>query len=108
MSEKKFKASEYLEYNRLFGYDKYKYLHELFDRIFECLPFDKKSFDTLLNKEQQYQFEYDGLIIYIDKQFNFFYAEIKNTYKLPLDIRIKLHEEKLKQLQKNIMQLKLF
>ena len=103
MSNKKFKALEYVTYNRIIGLDRYKYLHELLDYLFAYLPFEKNQFDHLLDKEFQYQFEYMDLTVYIDKQFEFYQAEITGTDKLPLEKRIKLHEKKIKSFKKDII-----
>ena len=107
LASKNFKASEYADYNKKIGLNKYKYLHELLGNLFECLPFDNKDFIDLVNSEQQYFFQYDGLNVFIDLKFGS-QAELINTDKLDLDTRIKLHENKLQQYKKNIIQLKLF
>lgn len=107
MASKNFKASEYADYNKKIGLNKYKYLHELLDSLFECLPFDNKDFVDLVDSEQQYFFQYDGLNIFIDLKFGS-QAELINTDKLNLNTRIKLHKKKIQQYKKNIIQLKLF
>ena len=108
MGNNKFKASEYVAYNQKVGLYQYKYLHELFNEIFVLLPFEKQQFDSLLDDELQYKFNYDDLTVYIDKKFDFYYAELTGTDKLSLKARIYLHKEKIKKLKKNIIQLKLF
>lgn len=108
MSKNKCKASEYEAYNHKYGLYLYKQLHNLFDDIFMCLPFLPNQFDRYLNQEYQYQFIYNGLNVYIDRQFKIYQAELIGTQQLPLDVRIKLHQKKLKEVSKQFVQLSLF
>ena len=97
----KFKASDYNAYNSRFGFDKYKYLYDLMTELFALIPFDEKDF------EDDTFFVYSGMNVFIDKRFGS-YCEIINSGWLPMDERIKLHEQKLAALKKNIIQLNLF
>lgn len=102
------KASEYLEYNTKYGLYDYAKLHKLLEDIFLCLPFLPNHFDRFLNDEYQYQFVYNGLNVYIDRQFKIYEAELIGTQNLSMKDRIKLHKQKLKQLQSEFVQLSLF
>lgn len=97
----KFKASDYAAYNSRFGFDKYEYLYNLMSELFSLIPFDEKDF------EDDISFVYSGMNVFIDKKFGS-YCEIINSGWLPMDERIKLHEQKLAAFKKDIIQLKLF
>ena len=97
----KFKASNYNAYNSRFGFDKYKQLYDLMQELFALIPFDEKDF------EDDTFFVYSGMNVFIDKRFGS-YCEIINSGWLPMDERIKLHEQKLAAFKKDIIQLNLF
>ena len=97
----KFKASDYNAYNSRFGFDKYKYLYDLMTELFALIPFDEKDF------EDDTFFVYSGMTVFIDKRFGS-YCEIINSGWLPMDERIKLHQQKLAAFKKDIIQLKMF
>lgn len=97
----KFKASDYNAYNSIFGFDKYKYLYDLMTKLFALIPFDEKDF------EDDSFFVFSGMKVFIDKK-NGSYCEIINSGWLPLNERIKLHENKIAAFKKDIIQLKLF
>ena len=40
-----FKAADYKEYNRKFGFDKYKQLYDLMQELFNLLPFEEKNYE---------------------------------------------------------------
>ena len=92
----KFKASDYASCNSRFGFDKYKYLYSLMSEIFSLLPFDEKYY------EDDISFQFQGMNVFIDKKFGS-YCEIINTSRLPMFLRIKLHEQKLTAFKKNII-----
>jgi hypothetical protein len=96
-----FKAADYKEYNRKFGFDKYKQLYDLMQELFNLLPFDEKNY------EDDSFFVFSGMKVFIDKK-NGSYCEIINSGWLPMDERIKLHEQKLAAFKKDIIQLNLF
>lgn len=97
----KFKASDYNEYNRKFGFDKYKQLYDLMQELFTLLPFEEKNY------EDDSFFVFSGMKVFIDKK-NGSYCEIINSGWLPMNERIKLHENKLAAFKKDIIQLNLF
>ena len=96
-----FKAADYKEYNRKFGFDKYKHLYDLMQELFNLLPFDEKNY------EDDSFFVFSGMKVFIDKK-NGSYCEIINSGWFPMDERIKLHEQKLAAFKKDIIQLNLF
>ena len=97
----KFKASDYNAYNSRFEFDKYKYLYDLMTELFALIPFDEKDF------EDDSFFVFSGMKVFIDKK-NGSYCEIINSGWLPMDERIKFHEQKLAAFKKDIIQLNLF
>ena len=97
----KFKASDYNAYNSRFGFDKYKYLYDLMTELFALIPFDEKDF------EDDTFFVFSGMKVFIDKK-NGSYCEIINSGWLPINERIKLHENKIAAFKKDIIQLNLF
>ena len=109
-----FKASEYVEYNRSFGYHKIAYLHELMEELFALLPLDTSKF------EDEYEFIFENLHCYVERTFNKrgkiisekSQAEIIGSAWLSIDERIKQHKKKIKQLKKkkvqNVIQLHYF
>lgn len=97
----KFKASDYNAYNSKFGFDKYKYLYDLMTELFALIPFDEKDF------EDDTFFVHSGMNVFIDKKFGS-YCEIINSGWLPMNERIKLHENKIAAFKKDIIQLNLF
>ena len=80
-----FKAADYAEYNRKFGYDKYKDLYKIMEELFTLLPFDEKNY------EDDSFFVFSGMKVYIDKKFNS-YCEVFNSGWLSMDERIKIHK----------------
>ena len=96
-----FKTADYNEYNNKFGFDKYKQLYDLMQELFNLLSFDEKNY------EDDSFFVFSGMKVFIDKK-NGSYCEIINSGWLPMDERIKLHEQKLAAFKKDIIQLKLF
>ena len=96
-----FKASDYKEYNHKLGFTKYKYLYSLMEELFTLLPFDEKNY------EDDSFFVFSGMKVFIDKTSGS-YCEIINSGWLPIDERIKLHEQKIKVFKKDIIQLNLF
>ena len=97
----KFKASDYNAYNSRFGFDKYKQLYGLMQELFTLLHFEEKNY------EDDSFFVFSGMNVFIDKK-NGSYCEIINSGWLPMDERIKLHEQKLVAFKKDIIQLNLF
>lgn len=97
----KFKASDYNAYNSRFGFDKYKQLYSLMQELFTLLHFEEKNY------EDDSFFVFSGMNVFIDKK-NGSYCEIINSGWLPMDERIKLHEQKLAVFKKDIIQLNLF
>lgn len=97
----KFKASDYAAYNSRFGFDKYKYLYDLMTELYYLTPFEDKNF------EDDTFFIYSGMTVFIDKKFGS-YCEIIGSGWLNIFDRIKLHEQKIKEFKKDIIQLKLF
>lgn len=96
----KFKAADYKDYNNSLGLYRYKDLHYLLDEIFIHAPIDKRY---LINETE---IKFDGMICYIDTEFGS-QCELVNTGYLPLEERIKLHEKKLKQYKKEVIQMKI-
>lgn len=97
----KFKASDYNAYNLRFGFDKYKYLYDLMTELFALISFDEKDF------EDDTSFVYSGTNVFIDKKFGS-YCEVTGSGWLPIETRIKMHQDKIKAFKKDIIQLKLF
>lgn len=97
----KFKASDYAAYNSRFGFDKYQHLYDLMSELFSLLNFEEKNF------EDDTCFSFSGMNVFIDKKFGS-YCEVSGSGWLPIETRIKLHQDKIKEFKKDIIQLKLF
>lgn len=97
----KFKASYYAVYNSRFGFDKYEYLYNLMSELFSLIPFDEKDF------EDDTSFVYSEMNVFIDKKLGS-YCEVSGSGWLPIETRIKLHQDKIKAFKKDIIQLNLF
>lgn len=97
----KFKASDYCDYNKKYDYDKYKYLYSLMTELFELLQINSDDY------EDETCFRFNGLNVFIDKKFGN-YCEVTGSGWLDINQRIEIHEQKIKELKKNIIQLKLF
>ena len=96
MGNNKFKASEYVAYNQKVGFTRYKDLYAIMQEIFTLLPFEEKNY------EDDFSFVFSGMKVFIDKK-NGSYCEIINSGWLPMDERIKLHEQKLAAFKKDII-----
>lgn len=92
----KFKASNYTAYNSRFGFDKYEYLYNLMSELFSLTPFDEKDF------EDDTSFVYSGMNVFIDTKLGS-YCEVSGSGWLPIETRIKLHQDKIKAFKKYII-----
>lgn len=97
----KFKAVDYAEYNKKFGFNKYKYLYSLMEELFTLTPFNENNYDD------DTFFVYSGMKVFIDKK-NGSYCEVVDSGWLDIEERIKVHKAKIAAFKKNIIQLNLF